>query len=676
MGETRKFENVLLLDRYNGKKPFIGNLFLSSPYLIFNDLESRKEIWLRFSHISSIEKLSLTTSGSPLLIRSKTFLCVTYVIPKDRDCHEIYTLLLQRSSPRLIKELHCFECKAVPENIPQSAGWKYYDLRSEYQRMQVPNNDWCITQINKDYELCDTYPRYLYVPRGVSHHVLLSSSKFRSKGRLPVLSYLYKNKAVICRCSQPLSGFSARCEEDEQLLNYILQSNPNCSYMYVVDTRPKINAIANRATGKGYENENFYENIKFHFIGIENIHVMRASLMKLVESCDLKSSSMNNFLSGIDASGWMKHIKALLDASWFISDAIDKGISVIVHCSDGWDRTAQVCSLSSMLLDPFYRTITGYQALIEKDWLAFGHKFTDRYGFISGDQREISPIFTQFIESTWQLSCQFPSAFQFNEKYLLNLHDNFTSCEFGTFIGNCEKERADLNLSGTTFSYWGYVAYHMNEFLNPLYAPEKNETFLKPDLCSQNFRFWKGLYCRFENGVHPREKIDEIVLAMTDHNNSLEDHINFLQKKITSFKDKIKVFVEDKLEKVNLDSKTQKKENNDSSSNFKIEYKKEGTNGTINYFSDDPELKDAIVEANSVAVEWKSLCNTQNCVCLAPFNYATKKLHCWKCGNIFCIRCMHDQNVSLPGHQSKRTVPICKTCFFKMMGSSFEEQVL
>lgn len=84
------------------------------------------------------------------------------------------------------------------------------------------------------------------------------------------------------------------------------------------------------------------------------------------------------------------------------------------------------------------------QALIEKDWLAFGHKFNDRYGFIAGDQREISPIFTQFIEATWQLYCQFPLAFQFNEKYLLNLHDNFTSCQYGTFIGNCEKDRMQL----------------------------------------------------------------------------------------------------------------------------------------------------------------------------------------------------------------------------------------
>jgi len=45
----------------------------------------------------------------------------------------------------------------------------------------------------------------------------------------------------------------------------------------------QINAMANRAAGKGYENENFYENIKFQFIGIENIHTMRSSLQKLLE---------------------------------------------------------------------------------------------------------------------------------------------------------------------------------------------------------------------------------------------------------------------------------------------------------------------------------------------------------------------------------------------------------
>lgn len=46
--------------------------------------------------------------------------------------------------------------------------------------------------------------------------------------------------------------------------------------------------MANRAAGKGYENEAFYENIKFQFLGIENIHVMRTSLQKLVESERIK----------------------------------------------------------------------------------------------------------------------------------------------------------------------------------------------------------------------------------------------------------------------------------------------------------------------------------------------------------------------------------------------------
>ena len=37
-----------------------------------------------------------------------------------------------------------------------------------------------------------------------------------------------------------------------------------------------------------------------------------------------------------------------------------EGASVLVHCSDGWDRTAQVCSLGALLMDPYYRTMKGF----------------------------------------------------------------------------------------------------------------------------------------------------------------------------------------------------------------------------------------------------------------------------------------------------------------------------
>ena len=46
-----------------------------------------------------------------------------------------------------------------------------------------------------------------------------------------------------------------------------------------------------------------------------------------------------------------------------------------------------------------FRTMDGFQVLIEKDWLDFGHKMSDRcgQGLGSHDQNERSPIFLQVI---------------------------------------------------------------------------------------------------------------------------------------------------------------------------------------------------------------------------------------------------------------------------------------
>ncbi|XP_021924449.1 myotubularin-related protein 8 isoform X2 [Zootermopsis nevadensis] len=685
---SRKVENVRMLDRYNARKPSIGTLYLTATHLIFVDPDGKKETWILHMHIASVEKLPLTTTGSPLQIMCKTFLSVTFVIPRERDCHEVFVTLQQLAQPVHIEDLYCFHYTSSSEDIPKPAGWNYFDLQSEYQRMRVPSDQWTLTLLNKDYELCDTYPRYLYVPSSASTTVLLGSSRFRSKGRLPVLSYLHRNKAAICRCSQPLSGFSARCMEDEQMLNCVLRTNPNNSFMYVVDTRPRINAMANRAAGKGYENENFYENIKFHFLGIENIHVMRSSLAKLIETCELKSPTMNSFLGGIESSAWLRHIKSILETSWFIGQAVnERGISVVVHCSDGWDRTAQVCSLASLFLDPYYRTIQGFQALIEKDWLAFGHKFSERCGHVAGDPKEVSPVFTQFIDCTWQLAQQFPGTFQFNERFLLTLHDHVQSCQFGTFIGNCEKDRIDLRLNERTFSLWGYMANHMNEYLNPLYLELATPDILVPNIAPQNIKFWRGMYCRFESGVHPREPLGDLLLATCDHSSSLEDHIrlltkriNFLKQKLTECKDNKRNFptvpidgtivslqgmmldnkyLYEKCREDNLapNSLVQLKINHPSNNGLRADSTKLSSNaaGVLS-------VEQLAAELGSVALDWKTLRNIRECACSTPFDHFSRKYHCWKCGEVFCTRCI-DKHTPLPGHLSQRAVPVCRPCY-------------
>lgn len=66
--------------------------------------------------------------------------------------------------------------------------------------------------------------------------------------------------------------------------------------------------------------------------------------------------------------------RVILKSAVLIVELVEKkNCSVVTHCSDGWDRTSQIVALAELLLDPFYRTIRGFEILLEKEWLSFGH---------------------------------------------------------------------------------------------------------------------------------------------------------------------------------------------------------------------------------------------------------------------------------------------------------------
>merc|ERR1712156_392854 len=111
------------------------------------------------------------------------------------------------------------------------------------------------------------------------------------------------------------------------------------------------------------------------------------------------------------------------------------------------------------LLDPYFRTMRGFEVLVEKDWLSFGHMFEKRcgHGNGAGNSGDTSPVFVQFLDCIWQLSQQFPASFEFNNEFLMFLADEVYSCRFGTFLFNCERERKENNLAQTTRSIWSHV---------------------------------------------------------------------------------------------------------------------------------------------------------------------------------------------------------------------------
>ncbi len=490
----------------------------------------------------------------------------------------------------------------------------------------------------------------LPVPAAISDNTINYAGRYRSRARIPVLTYLHPiNNCSITRSSQPLVGVRGnRSIQDEKLLAAIFgtsqpadansedsssppatQSPPTCQgdlalrsedqpnksaealedalisetssrshtekpqiygaqqHNLIVDARPTVNALAMQAVGLGSENMDNYPFATKAYLGIDNIHVMRESLNKVIDA--LKESDLTPLApqrEQLNKSGWLKHIAGILDGAGLIARQVGLQHShVLIHCSDGWDRTSQLSALSQLCLDPYYRTMEGFMVLVEKDWLSFGHMFRHRSGFLSSAKwfaiehdrigsdntrstfgnnngpghaletallsakgffnkdnnsrdsvvdsdgelqpyetgsantkkvpgtakssindkettkvKETSPVFHQFLDATYQLLQQHPTRFEFNERFLRRLLYHLYSCQYGTFLYNCEKDRVEAGVKDKTRSVWDYFLSRRNQFLNEFYdgaiddKVRGNERLIFPKL--GEVRWWSEAFGR------------------------------------------------------------------------------------------------------------------------------------------------------------------------------------
>lgn len=195
--------------------------------------------------------------------------------------------------------------------------------------------------------------------------------------------------------SREASALDPEKMEDEMLARTNLDEAAEGPRIYgaqqhnlIVDARPTVNALAMQAVGLGSENMDHYRFATKVYLGIDNIHVMRESLNKVIDA--LKESDVTPLAPSREAlanSKWLKHINGLLDGASIIARQVALQHShVLIHCSDGWDRTSQLSALSQLCLEPYYRTLEGFITLVEKDWLSFGHMFAHRSGFLSSEK--------------------------------------------------------------------------------------------------------------------------------------------------------------------------------------------------------------------------------------------------------------------------------------------------
>ncbi|KAB1998272.1 hypothetical protein ES319_D12G077800v1 [Gossypium barbadense] len=480
--------------------------------------------------------------------------------PRTKQRHVIFDALLRCAKPARIWDLYAFTCGPSKFSKPNSK----VRLLNEYFRLlgkgshcasvsmveegsfTLSNDLWRISNTNSNYTVCSSYPFALIVPKSISDEEVIQASTFRARCRIPVVSWCHPGTgAVLGRSAQPLVGLmmNMRSNADEKLVSslctQLVDGKGSRRKLYIADARPRKHALANGAMGGGSESSSNYFHSEIVFFGIDNIHAMRESFARLRDYLDThgaaSSDGMSSFLrhggstwgggnlssmsasvSTLGDSGWLIHVQSVLAGSaWIAARIALESASVLVHCSDGWDRTSQLVSLANLMLDPYYRTFAGFQALVEKDWLAFGHPFSDRIGMpsVSGTsfdltrqsstgnlssspvrqssgsftpqtsntshaQNNYSPIFLQWVDCVSQLLRVYPFAFEFSSTFLVDFLDCVLSCRFGNFLCNSEKEREKCGIYEACGCLWAYFAdlrslegsshAHYNLFYDPL----------------------------------------------------------------------------------------------------------------------------------------------------------------------------------------------------------------
>uniref|UniRef100_A0A8C7MZS1 phosphatidylinositol-3,5-bisphosphate 3-phosphatase n=1 Tax=Oncorhynchus kisutch TaxID=8019 RepID=A0A8C7MZS1_ONCKI len=430
-------------------------------------------------------------------------------------------------------------------------------FKNEVERMGFDTqNAWRISDINSKFRLCSSYPQQLLVPAWITDKELENVAAFRSWKRFPAVVFRHQSTgAVIARCGQPeVSWWGWRNADDEHLVQSIAKacavdgssrkhlaigsytngtneingtndlvdtdfesSLTNSSEvetlaiqpqkLLILDARSYAAAVANRAKGGGCECPEYYPNCEVVFMGMANIHSIRKSFQSLRFLCT-QMPDPANWLSALESTKWLQHLSLLLKAALLVVNAVDRDHRpVLVHCSDGWDRTPQIAALSKLLLDPYYRTIEGFQVLVETEWLDFGHKFADRcgHGENSEDLNERCPVFLQWLDCVHQLQRQFPCSFEFNEAFLVKMVQHSYSCLFGTFLCNSGKEREDRRVRERTCSVWSLLRPANRVLRNMLYSSH-SETVLHPVCHVRNLLLWTAVYLPSSSPTTPSDE--------------------------------------------------------------------------------------------------------------------------------------------------------------------------
>ncbi|XP_061078648.1 myotubularin-related protein 10-like isoform X1 [Conger conger] len=313
-----------------------------------------------------------------------------------------------------------------------------FDRPSEWDReiKRTGASEWRVCAINEGYAISQSLPEYFVVPVSLADQDLKQYSGFFVGQRVPLWCWNHPNGSALVRMATIRDPAQQR-KLDQRISNGITKSHPKRSEALKCDL--------DRA--------------------LPNIQDIQSAFVRLRQVCVIEpfEESEEKWLSSVEGSRWLEYVRAFLKQSAEVVYVLEgKRASVILQEEEDRDLSCVVSSLVQLMLDPHFRSLTGFQSLVQKEWVMAGHRFMDRCNHLKKSKEEC-PLFLLFLDCVWQLMNQYPAAFEFTETYLTVLMDSMWLPVFSTFLFNGPQQHAE----------------HTREFVQSKNIPRADEKALR-----------------------------------------------------------------------------------------------------------------------------------------------------------------------------------------------------
>ncbi|XP_044305175.1 myotubularin-related protein 11 isoform X1 [Varanus komodoensis] len=334
----------------------------------------------------------------------------------------------------------------------------------EKELMRLGATGWRVSPVNERFDMCTSLPKYLWVPSRFLDNELKRAFVHFNERRIPRLCWHHPGGSDLLRAASFHAESDPEKEDLRSVETLMLAGHSQCVIVEAAADLPSPPEIQQA------------------YSRLWNLCLCLAD--------SSAATSDEKWLSSLEGTRWLDHVRACLKKASEVAMLLaERSRSVILQESDDRDLNCLLASLVQVLSDPHMRTISGFQSLVQKEWVAAGHPFLQRLNPLQKNDRDESPVFLLFLDCIWQLLQQFPQSFEFTEAYLVALHDSTYVPFSSTFLFNCQWERGRKNQL-------------QNRFLNQLYTPING---------------WRETICLeiLQNGVYPVQDVEGAHLPTT-----------------------------------------------------------------------------------------------------------------------------------------------------------------